>query len=150
MKREWFLRRNCSLSPRQFGAAYLLLCTGAFSIAFVFALMGIWIVFAFALVEMAGVTAALLHYARHATDHEHIALTERCLLVENVRGGRTEKVGLDPHWTRIDLPDNRRHRLIGLESRGVKVEIGRYVTEATRQKVAQELRQELRSSSFLS
>jgi len=150
MKREWFLKRNCSLTPRQLAYAYLVLCAGAFGIALVFALQGIWHVFAFALFEMAGIAVALLHYARHALDHEHIALTERCLLIERVRAGRTEKVRLDPHWTRVALPDSRRQPLIALESRGVKVEIGGFVTDAIRQQVAQELRRELGGTSFLS
>lgn len=148
MTREWLLKRNCSLTPRQLATAYLLLCGGSFSIALVFVLQGIWIVFAFALVEMGAVGAALLHYARHALDREHIALSERCLLVERVLGERTEQVRLDPHWTRIALPD--RHRaLIELESRGTKVEVGAFVDDATRQKVASELRRELRGASFL-
>lgn len=148
MKREWLLKRNCSLTPRQLATAYLLLCCGSFGIAFVFAFQGIWIVFAFALVEMAAVGAALLHYARHALDREHIALSERCLLIERVLGARTEQVRLDPYWTRIALPD--RHRaLIEIESRGTRVAIGAFVDDATRQQVACELRRELRGASFL-
>jgi uncharacterized membrane protein len=148
MKREWNLQRNCSLTPRQLAKAYLLLCVGSFSIALAFALQGIWIVFAFALVEMAVVAAALLHYARHARDREHIALSERCLLIERIEGEHTERVRLDPHWTRIALPDRKR-ALIELESRGTRVEIGGFVTEATRQRVARELRRELRGDSWL-
>ena len=149
MKREWVLQRNCSLSPRQLGFAYALLCCGAFGIALLFALAGIWIVFAFALLEMAAVALALLHYARHALDGEHIALSDGCLLVERVQAGRTWQVRLDPRWTRIALPEPRRRSLIELESRGVKVQVGSFVNEAVRRQVAQELRRELRTSSFL-
>jgi uncharacterized membrane protein len=148
MKHEWVLQRNCSLTPRQLATAYLVLCAGAFGIAFAFALIGIWFVFAFALFEMAAITGALLHYARHALDREHIALSDRCLLVERVLGGHTEQVRLDPHWTRIKLPDRRR-ALIELESRGTRVAVGSFVDDATRQQVARELRRELRDASFL-
>jgi len=146
MKYDWVMKRNCSLSPRQVGLAYALLCVGALGIAAVFALQGIWFMLAFALVEMAGTAVALLNYARHATDHERIALSERCLLVERVRAGCREQVRLDPAWTRISLPDHRPRTLIQLESRGVKVEIGSYATDATRRQVAQELRRALRRS----
>jgi uncharacterized membrane protein len=149
MKREWLLKRNCSLSPRQLGLAYAVLCAGALGIALVFVLLGVWFVFAFALLELAGIALALLHYARHALDHEHIALTERCLLVERVKAGHSEQVRLDPAWTRISLPDHRRTTLIGLESCGVKVEVGRFVTEARRRQVALELKRELRAASPL-
>jgi uncharacterized membrane protein len=148
MKRDWILKRNCSLSPRQLAIAYALLCSGALGIALIFVLQGIWFVFAFAVLELAGVALALLHYARHALDHEHIALTEGSLLVERVRGGRREAIRLDPHWTRISLPDQRRRALIQIESRGVKVEVGAFVSEAMRQQVALELRRELRGSSY--
>jgi uncharacterized membrane protein len=147
MKREWFLKRNCSLSPRQLGLAYALLCLGALGIALVFVLQGVWFVFAFAVLELAGIALALLHYARHALDHEHIALSERCLLVERVKAGHSEQVRLDPAWTRISLPDHRRRPLIGLESCGVKVEVGRFVNEARRRQVALELKRELRAAA---
>jgi uncharacterized membrane protein len=149
MKREWHLKRNCSLTPRQLAKAYLLLCCGSFGIAVAFTLQGLWIVFAFAVVEMAAVGAALLHYARHALDREHIALTDRCLLVERVLGQRTEQVRLDPHWTRITVPESRRD-LIELESKGTRVEVGAFVTDEQRQRIARELRRELRGASFLS
>jgi uncharacterized membrane protein len=149
MTREWHLKRNCSLTPRQLAKAYLLLCCGSFGIAVAFTLQGLWIVFAFAVVEMAAVGAALLHYARHALDREHIALTDRCLLVERVLGQRTEQVRLDPHWTRITVPESRRD-LIELESKGTRVEVGAFVTDEQRQRIARELRRELRGASFLS
>jgi uncharacterized membrane protein len=148
MKREWLLKRNCSLTPRQLAKAYLLLCCGSFGVAVAFTLQGLWIVLAFSLVEMTVVGAALLHYSRHALDREHIALTERCLLVERVRGERIEQVRLDPYWTRITLPESRRD-LIGLESKGTHVTVGAFVTDEQRQRVARELRRELRGGSFL-
>jgi uncharacterized membrane protein len=147
MKREWLLKRNCSLTPRQLAKAYLLLCSGSLGIALVFVLAGIWFVLAFALVEMLAVGAALLHYARHARDHEHIALSERCLLIERVLGERLEQVWLDPCHTRVAMPGHRRD-LIGIESRGTTVEVGAFVTSERPQQVARELRRGLRDASF--
>jgi uncharacterized membrane protein len=148
MEHEWLLKRNCSLSPRQAGFAYGLLCLFVLAIGAVFLLHGLWIVFAFALLESLAVGLALLKYARHATDHEHIALSDGCLLVERVEAGEVEQVRLDPCWTRIALP-SRKHTLIQLESRGVKVEIGGFISEEKRQQVAEELRKQLRNSSYL-
>lgn len=149
MKREWFLKRNCSLSPRQLGLAYAVLCAGAFGIALLFALAGIWIVLAFALVEMAAVAAALLHYARHALDYERIALADGCLLVERVQAGQARQVRLDARWARVAAPGERRRALIELSSRGVRVEVGSFVSESIRRQVAQELRGALRPGSLL-
>lgn len=143
---EWFLKRNCSMSPRQVAIAYGVLCLFTFSIASVFAVRGMWLVLAYALLETAGLALALLHYARHATDQEHIALTEGCLLVERIEAGERAQVRLDPYFTRVALP-TRRQRLIQIESRGVRLEVGGFVSEQMRKQVAGELRAELRAAS---
>jgi uncharacterized membrane protein len=150
MTREWTLQRNCSMSPRQVALAYAVLC--AFSLTVSLALLvlhGIWVVLAFSLLELALVGLALVVYARHALDREHILLGETCLLVECVQAGRCQQARLDPLWTRVLAPDERRRPLIRLESRGVKVEIGRFVGEARRRQVERELRQALRSMSAM-
>ena len=149
MSREWTLQRNCSLSPRQVALAYAVLCAGSLAVAVAFLLHGIWFVLAFSLVELALVGLAMLVYARHATDHEHIALSDASLLVECVQADHIEHVRLDPLWTRVIVPDERRRSLVALESRGVKVEIGRFVTDARRRQVARELRQALRGVSVM-
>ncbi len=113
-----------------------------------FALLGVWVVTVFALLDIGVIALALLHYIRHATDGEHIALSEGCLLVERIEAGQLRSVRLDPCWTRIELPD-RPHRLIKLASRGVQVEVGGFVSEEKRQEVGAELRRELRASSYL-
>jgi uncharacterized membrane protein len=147
VRQEWLLKRNCSLTPRQLGIAYAALCVLSFSVATMFALHGAWLVLGFSFLEMGAVAWAFFHYARHATDHEHIALIEGCLLIERIEAGKVQQTRLDPYWTRIGLPDHRQD-LINLEARGVKVEVGRFVTVAKRRRVAQELRQELRRSPF--
>jgi uncharacterized membrane protein len=146
---EWTLRRNCSLSPRQVARAYAVLCLGSLAVAVGFLVHGIWFVLAFSLLELALVGLALLVYARHATDHERIALSESGLLVMCVEADHRELTRLDPLWTRVVVPDERRRALIQLESRGVKVEIGRFVDESRRRQVARELRQALRSVSAM-
>lgn len=148
MNHEWLLKRNCCLSPRQLGLSYAVLFFLSFLVASIFTLHGAWYVFAFATVEMAAVAVAFLHYARHATDHEHIVLVDGCLLIERVQADRTQQIRLDPRWTRIAIPGNARE-LIGLEARGVKIEVGCFVTEAKRRQIARELRQELQSNLFV-
>jgi uncharacterized membrane protein len=150
MHAEWTLRRNCALSPRQVALAYAVLCAGSLAVSLaLLVLHGVWIVFAFSLLELALVGAAMLIYARHALDHEHIRLDAACLLVERVEADHCEQARLDPLWTRVIAPDDRRRALIRIESRGVKVEVGRFVTEARRRQVARELRQALRSVSAM-
>jgi uncharacterized membrane protein len=142
---EWTLQRNCSLTPRQAARAYAVLCTLSLGVALAFLLLhGVWIVLAFSLLELACVGLALLLYARHALDRERIALSEGCLLVECVQAEVHSHAQLDPLWTRV-LPGS----LITLESRGVRVEVGRFVNEAKRRQVARELRQALLQVSVM-
>ena len=145
MARYWILKRNCSLTPRQSAAFYALLCAASFGIALVFLLQGIWIVFAFALVEMGAVGLALLHYARHALDEERIALLDACLVVERIDAGRRHEFRLDPRRLRVHPPAPRVQKLIRLESRELSVEVGSYVSEPIRAQVAQELHRALRA-----
>ena len=148
MKSEWLLKRNCSLSPRQAGKAYGSLCAVLLAIGLGFTLRGAYWVLAFALVEIGATVLAVLHYARHACDRERISLTNDCLLVERFDAGEVRETRLDPCWTKIVAPDRRRC-LIELESRGVKVAVGGYVSEQARRQVAQELRRALQKNSFL-
>jgi uncharacterized membrane protein len=151
---EWTLQRNCSMTPRQVARAYGVLCTISLTVAFGFFLRGFWMVLAFSLLELSCVGLALLLYARHALDCEHISLSEHCLLVECVQAGVLVIARLDPLWARVlppaeTLSTGRRSRLITLESRGVRVEVGRFVNETKRRQVARELRQALRQVSVL-
>ena len=123
--------------------AYGLICTVVLVISSAFAYMGVWFVFGFGLIEIAALGIALYYYARHATDQEQIALSADCLLIEWIEAGQHLSVTLDPTWTRIVIPDRRR-TLIALESKGVKVEVGAFVSEQIRRRVATELHQQLR------
>ncbi|GGE91590.1 DUF2244 domain-containing protein [Massilia psychrophila] len=148
MQREWLLQRNCSMTPHRSAKVYGCLGAAMAVLSLVFAWRGFWFVSVFAAIEMAGVALAVRHWARHAGDRERIALSADCLLIERIQAGRTQCIRLDPYWTSI-APPTRRQRLIGLASRGVKVELGRFVSETVRHRVADELRSALRSTSYL-
>ena len=145
MAREWMLKRNCSLSPAQVARVYGTLCAIVLLIGLAFALLGAWLMLVFALLEIAGVACALLHYARHASDRERIALSEGCLLIERSEGGKLRQMRLDPYWLRIALPDRQR-TLIGLESRGVQVDVGCFISREERDKVARDLQRHLQAA----
>jgi len=146
---EWLMKRNCSLSPRQALLVYGLLSGATLGIALVFTLQGAWMVLAFAVLEAAAVGAALLHYSRHALDHERIRLQDGWLLVEHADGGRRHVLRLDPAHARVSLPDSRMRTLVEIEARGVRVEIGRYLTPSARLELVRTLRLALRGVSLL-
>lgn len=139
-RNEWLLRRNCSLTPFQTMMAFAVLCVSSFGVATTFMLLhGTWVVLAFAVVEMSAVATAFVQYARHATDHEHIALNGNCLLVEQFDAGLIRQIRLDASSIRV-MPPRNGCDMIVLESRGIRVEVGRFINAAMRHRVAQEMR----------
>lgn len=145
---EWVLKRNCSISPRQLMAVYASLCVVSFSIASCFWAHGARVVMFFAWVELLGVAAAMLLYARHAADRERIALQSSRLVVERRDGSRTERVEFDPHRVRVERPVHA-DALILLSGCGRSVEIGRHVRPGLRARLADELRTALRDAAVL-
>ena len=64
-------------------------------------------------------------------------------LVELIQAEHARQFWLDPRRARVE-PPGAQHELIGLEANGLRVEVGRFLTEWKRREFAQELRQELR------
>lgn len=146
-RREWMLRRNCSLSPQQMGMAYGLMCLFSFAIATGFVMVGMWQVLIFTVLEMTAVAAAFLYFARHATDYEHIVLANGQLLVEKFSAGKMSVTQLELYFLRLQMPAHPSD-LIHLESKGVAVDIGCFATDPRRRALAQELRAEVQGGLF--
>ncbi|MGH8807672.1 MAG: DUF2244 domain-containing protein [Noviherbaspirillum sp.] len=113
-------------------------------VATFFAAAGAWYILGFSVLELSVVGLAFFLYARHATDREHIALIDDCLLVEVVRVERVTQFRLDPRCTRVALPATP-DGLVSIEANGTKVEVGRFLTERKRRELAWELRSALAS-----
>lgn len=141
-RREWLVRRNCSLTPRQTVAVWAALLALSLAVGLFFTWQGAWYVLVFSALEMAAITAAFVLYSRHATDCDRIVYEDGLLLVEKVRGGCTRQTRLDPQWLRIVAPRRRRDP-IRLEARGVSVDVGLWLPEAPRRALARELRKAL-------
>lgn len=139
---EWILKRNCSISPCQLLTVYLALCMTSLLVAMPFAVHGAWYILGFSVLEMLAVGTAFLMYARHANDREHIELIDDCLLVELIEVEQVRQFRLDPRHTRVEPPASER-ALIGLQSDGEKVEVGRFLTEWKRRELARELQSAL-------
>ena len=122
------------------------MCGTSFLVAAVCVLRGAWFVLLFAALEMLAVGMAFLVYARHATDREHIAMQDDCLLVELIQAQKVRQYRLALRSIQIRGKSSRRE-LICLEADGVRVEVGRFLTEWKRREFVRELRQELQHES---
>jgi len=143
--REWLFKRNCSISPQQLMQVYGLLCAVSLAISVFFTIRGAWYILGFSIVELAAVAYAFIYYARHARDREYIALEDDRLFVEIVQAEKVRQFRLMRRQTAIRLV--ARTRLIGLESAGLCVEVGRFLTETKRREFMRELRREMRMTS---
>jgi len=140
---QWLLRRNCSMTPAQLVAFYLSLCAWSLAIAGAFWWRGATLVMPFAGIELLAVGAALLVYARHATDRERVILRPGRLTIECTLGRRTDQVEFAPAWVRVE-PAHGDRSLIEVSGEGKRVAIGRFVRPELRRALADELRAALR------
>ena len=142
---QWFLRRNCSVTPRQLGWLYLSLWVVSMLIGTMFWLQGAKLVLPFAWVELIGVGVAFVVYARHATDGETIRLAGSQLVVELENGGKLYRSEFRRDWVRVE-PGAADNSLIELSAQGRTVQVGRYVRPELRPVLAREIRMALRSA----
>jgi uncharacterized membrane protein len=140
---QWFLQRNCSVSPAQLVAVYFTLCFVSLGISGFFWTLGATLVLPFALLEVAALGAAFLAYARHATDGELIVLRDGRLLVELECGGKLERSEFLGGWVRVE-PGAYDKSLIELTGQGKTVRVGRFIRPELRPALAREIRLALR------
>lgn len=141
-RKHWLMKRNCSLSPRQVGWFYLSIVILSFAIASFFAWQGAWMVLPFSGLEVAILGWALLYYARHASDYEHVWLEDGVLMIEQVSANRRVCHVLNPLWVSVEpgVPRGEPFReQVVLRSGGRVVQVGRFLDSAGRRKLADEL-----------
>lgn len=142
---QWFLRRNCSVTPRQLGWMYLSLCVVSLSIGGAFWLQGAKLVLPFAWIELIAVGMAFAVYARHASDGETIRLAGAHLVVELENGGKVRRCEFRREWVRVE-PGAADSSLIALSGQGRTVHVGRFVRPELRPVLAREIRMALRGA----
>lgn len=86
---------------------------------------------------------ALRTCARHAQDHDHIAMRAGRVLVASCRGGRTHTLDCHPRWVRVE-PLQHDRSLIRVSGEGRSVVVGEFVPGEGRRQLANELRWALR------
>lgn len=140
---DWLLKRNCSVSPRQMLWFFASLAVLSLAIGTMFWLRGAMLVIPFASLEVLALGAALLVYARHATDFEAIRLAPGRLTVEHVSGRSAQRAEFAPAWVRVE-PEHGDGSLVELSGQGQRIAVGRFVRPELRRELAEELRWALR------
>lgn len=140
---HWRLRRNCSVSPKQLGGMFALLCVLSLTVAGFFWSQGAWMVLPFSALELLAAGVAFLVFARHATDGEAISVCNGRLVVELEEAGRVHRVEFVGQGVSVDLPSDGK-KLISLCGSGRSMLVGRFVRPDLRPLLASELRRALR------
>ncbi len=142
---QWFLRRNCSVTPGQLGLLYLSLCVVSLGIGTAFWFQGATFVLPFAWAELIVVGIAFLVFARHVGDGERISLAGPQLVVELENAGKLERAEFRREWVRVE-PHQGDGSLIELSGQGRTITVGRFVRPELRPLLAREIRMALRGA----
>ena len=141
---RFLIRPNCSLPWRGVVRFYLGMFSVSFSIAFAFALKGVWFILPFAGLEMLVLGAAFYVVARRGSSWQAISVSDTTVDIvdSGVKSGGQQS--FQRAWVRIDL---ERAAIKGYPSRllirshGRAMEVGGYLNETEKQRLAQELRE---------
>ncbi len=140
--RDWLMKRNCSVSPRQFFLFYASLALSSLVVAGLVVIRGAWPVLPFTGVELLVVGVAFLIHARHTIDYERIRLYPNRLVIEQMSAQRLTQFEFNPCWVRVEHGGSPRD-LVKIVSRGQAVVVGVHLAHYRRASFAGELRSAL-------
>ncbi|MEZ5651336.1 MAG: DUF2244 domain-containing protein [Burkholderiaceae bacterium] len=136
---EWLFKRNCALSPAQFGGALAFIGGWSLIIGLVLAWRGAWLVLPFTFIEILALVAGFVFYARHACDYERLVVSRSRLRVETRLGPRLHCESVNSPWLRVHYR-GRAGDLLELESGVQRFTLGRFVPHHRRAELARDLK----------
>jgi uncharacterized membrane protein len=143
MEQRIELAPNCSLKPAGAALLYVSICLFSLIFSLFFVFQGFWPVLPFWALEMAALGLALQANMRRGKYTQTVLITEsRVSLVTRSRHG-AQKQEFARHWTKVRLRSPpRRHGTsrLTIESHGRACEVGSFLTEEDRCRLAERLR----------
>ena len=136
------LAPHCSLSPRGAKVFFAAVCVPTCGIAGAATVLGFWPVLPFAGAEMLLLAWALYTNMQRRHEHETIDVSETQVVIEYSRG-ETRRFEFPRHWAQVKIrrPKSPLHRgQLVIESHGRACEVGQFLSEEDRQRLAAELR----------
>jgi uncharacterized membrane protein len=142
MEQRIELAPNCSLKPTGAMLFFGSTCLFSLSFALIFVFQGFWPVLPFWALEMLALGLALQASMRRGKYRQTVLITDSqiSLVTHNRRG--TQKQELARHWAKVRLRSPpRRHGTsrLTIESRGLAFEVGSFLTEEDRCRLAERL-----------
>jgi len=140
---EFFLKRNCSISPIQLALIFLILGIISISIGTVFYIMGATLVLPFALLEILALVAAYIYNAVHANDYERLSIENEHVFFESKFGRRRSEENFRRSLTRV-LPSER-EQLVHIAQGQRNIHFGKNLHATLRSLLETEVKHALRS-----
>lgn len=137
-------RPNCSLSETGRLLFFCVMLLLSVAIAVGFALIGAWLIFPFAGLEMAGLGWALYYISCHTGDYECIVVSGDRVLVETRSYKSVEKVEFQRHWVKVIVQPPLGHGRcrIWVRASGKEVELGRFVDDDGRMALSRQIEEQ--------
>jgi uncharacterized membrane protein len=136
------LAPHCSLSPRGARVFFASVCVPTFGVASAATAMGFWPVLPFAGAEMLLLGWALYTNMQRRHVRESIDITETQVVIGYSRG-ETKRFVFPRHWAQVKIRRPKsplHHTQLVIESHGRVCEVGQFLSEEERQRLAAELR----------
>ena len=137
-------RPNCSLSEAGRLLFFCVMLLLSLVIAVGFALIGAWLIFPFAGLEMVGLGWALYYISCHTGDYECIVVSGDRVLVETRSYKTVEKVEFQRHWVQVIVQPPLGHRRcrVWMRASGREVEVGRFVDDDGRMELSRQIKEQ--------
>ncbi|MDR2875685.1 MAG: DUF2244 domain-containing protein [Methylobacillus sp.] len=134
-------RPNHSMSRKETFRVVAVLALFSLSVATAFGLLGAWLVFPFAGLELLALAYAFHFVLKHADDYESITISGDRLAIEKQHHKSMSQIVLNRYWAQVVLKEapGGEHRL-WLRSHGKEFEVGKFMSDRQRLVVASQLK----------
>lgn len=140
--RSFLIRPNRSLSWPEVVRFYLGMVVISFTIAFAFAVKGVWLILPFAGLEMLLLGIALYLVARKGASWQKVLIHGDAIEIAQQDSGRERQLTFQRAWARVELkpaPVRGHPSRLTIGSHGRSVEIGAYLNEREKKQLALDL-----------
>jgi uncharacterized membrane protein len=137
-------RPNCSLSTQGRIKLFLLLAVIPLIMGIGFLIIGMWMIFPFIGLELLALAYAFYYIDSHAADFESISIEGDKLIVEKHNNKQTRQFEFNAYWAKLVLNQAKNGNLnLYLRSRGIDLEIGKFMNNDQREALAIQLKKRL-------
>jgi uncharacterized membrane protein len=135
-----FTRRLHALNARQCSLAFGSLAAFSLIVAVVFSALGAWLILPFAGLEAVALYFAYRWVMRHAQDSEQLVIRGDAVTLAVHEQSHTRQYEFNRAWAQLVVQQQARVVRVALRSHGKEVEVGRYLDNGSKHRLARALK----------